>query len=127
MLYHANYYHLFESAREAFLSAVRYPYKELVANRQHLVLIESHQRFVKPIRYGQSVKLDLAMVSVKKSSMVFQYQLYMGQEDEKSIVHRAWTKHAFVSQNKIGVFRPTSIPEEFIAAIEPYIERPIQS
>jgi acyl-CoA thioester hydrolase len=94
VLYHANYFHLYEVARERLLRAGGIPYSALVAEGAHLALTESHQRFLKPIFYGPPLTLSLWTSAVRRASCTFHYRIECGGSE----VHHAWTKHAFVQK-----------------------------
>ena len=117
VLYHANYFRLFERAREAFLKELAQPYPELVKQKQHFGIVESSQKFILPIRYGDSVELEISTREVKKSTLVFEYQIL--KSGSKDLIHEAWTKAAFISVENEG-FKPIAIPKDLRSKLSSY-------
>lgn len=107
VLYHANYFHVYEMAREALLVAGGLPYPKLVEQGFHLAIVESHLEFEKPIRYGQPLEIQVHMTELKQSSVVFNYEIFSGGER----LHSGWTKNVFVETSDKG-FTPRRMPEE---------------
>ena len=113
VLYHANYFHLYEQAREALLHELGFPYSAIVGRGQHLAIVESEQRFLKPITYGQSIEIGMRCQELKSASLTFAYVFYA----KDLVVHRACTRHAFVAKDENGVFKPTRLPPELVNAL----------
>lgn len=113
VLYHANYFHLYEQAREAFLEHVGVPYSQLVKEQKHFAVVESHMDFKQAINYGDVIELSLWADDIKKASITFHYQLHRGEE----LVHQGWTKHAFISV-KSGKLEVKSIPQKLLKEFE---------
>jgi len=105
VLYHANYFHILEQIREAFLANGPMNYPSLVQNNSHLALVESRQKFLKPIHYGDSLKAELTFSEVKSVYAVAEYRLFTDQT-----LHLAQTKLVYVHL-KDGAFSVSSIPD----------------
>jgi len=99
VLYHANYFHLYEELREAFFYSVNYPYSRLVDEHRHLAIVETHQRFIRPIHYGQTVHATLMSSAIKKSSFILNYSFSLN----KKTIHTAQTRHALVRIDPKGI------------------------
>ena len=121
VLYHGNYFHLYERGREAWLRACGIPYESLVKGGWHLVVTASRQSFLKPLSYGHSVDLFLWISTLRRASITIEYAVRhsisyttSGSEDcsllvtvpafynEADIIHRASTTHAFVGKTDGG-------------------------
>lgn len=111
VLYHANYFHLYEMAREEFLRHSGTPYAELVKNGQHLAVVESQQKFLKPIFYGMPLQIELTACSVKRASISFQYRIF----SKDVLLHKAITIHAFI-ELKGTTFASTRLPDLIVEA-----------
>ncbi len=115
VLYHANYFHLYEAAREACLAAAGVPYCSLVALGQHLAVVESSSSFKLPIRYGEPITIELSFSQVRKSSFCAHYRLVAPESGK--LAHEGKTKHAFVVTNSDS-FRCHAMPEPLLKALE---------
>lgn len=115
VLYHANYFHLYEQTREAFLKQAGHPYPKLVEDGFHLAVSESHQEFIKPIYYGQEIKVFLTIDDLKKTSAVFYYEIIDTATAE--LLHEAWTKQVFVEKVD-GGFKPRRFPASLATIME---------
>lgn len=92
VLYHGNYFRYYERAREAFLAANNTSYATLIEQGFHLVVTESQQKFIRPIRYGDAVVLKLSATQLRQASVTLKYNIY-----SKNVqIHTAWTRHALI-------------------------------
>ncbi|MCC6955128.1 MAG: acyl-CoA thioesterase [Deltaproteobacteria bacterium] len=106
VLYHANYFHLYEEAREAFLRSIGHPYSKIMDDRAHLAIAEAHQEFLRPVRFGTGFSISLSTAELKRSSFRFVYEFSTADQP----LHRAWTRMVYVQDDATG-FRPTALPE----------------
>lgn len=122
VLYHANYFQLFEQAREAFLAAHGIPYPKLAAENQHLAIAESHQQFVKPVRYGDAVSIALSAVELRNSSVTLAYALHLDtQGPPAKAAHQATTKLVYVDANS-GAMHPARLPDNLRQAFSEILQ-----
>ncbi len=76
-VYHGNYFHLFELAREQLLRDLGFGYPELVARQIHLAVVEAHCRYRQPVRYDDQIDIITVIPSLKSRSVQFQQQLFL--------------------------------------------------
>lgn len=120
VLYHANYFHLLEETREAWLASLGFPYPTLANAGLHFAIVESNQKFLKPIRYGQALKVMLQTSAVRKSTLSVEYQIYLNlPKEEKQLVHTARTVLAHI-QSANGTFRSKAIEPALLKRILEY-------
>lgn len=117
VLYHANYFHVYETAREALLEHADFPYAAIMDREMHLPLVESHQSFIRPVRYRDSLAVDIWLSELKQSSFKFNYLITVA--GAAQAVHRAWTRVSAVRRDGED-FRPVRVPEDLRAALAPY-------
>ncbi len=111
VLYHANYFHLYERAREDLLRQGGVPYISLMQSGRHLAINESYQQFLHPVVYGTSLEAAVWVSDLKGASCRFNYE-FSEQPDlaatepaeHTAVVHRAWTKHVLVAGFRPGPF-----------------------
>lgn len=92
VLYHANYFSLYEKTREAYLKKIKIPYPSLVSAGFHLAITETSQKFIAPIYYGDKIKIELKSTKVASASFEFDYLF----KKENIEIHTAKTKHVYV-------------------------------
>lgn len=117
VLYHARYFHVYEDAREQFLKSIGIAYPMLVDQGIHLAVIEAHQNFQAPVRYGVPFQVTLWVEDLKRSHFTFHYAFL---SEEFKVFHRAWTKHAVVQKSEIGL-RTTRVPQELNVQLEKFL------
>ena len=117
VLYHANYFHLYETAREAMIAEEGLHYSSFVAKGQHLAVINSSQIFHAPIFYGQALTISLSIPELRKASLTFAYEIF----SNNKLLHSATTSHAFV-QKISDSFKPTAIPKNLSAIFKKHLE-----
>ena len=76
-VYHGNYYHFFEMAREALLRQQGFGYPELVARQMHLAVVEAHCRYRQPVRYDDEIEIYTTVTALKSRSITFHQQLFL--------------------------------------------------
>lgn len=113
VLYHARYFTILETMREEFLSQRAMPYAELVAAHSHLAIAESHQSFLKPVRYGDEVRGELTASQLQRASVRLNYELFR----DDQLIHQAWTRLVHISVENNG-FRPSPLPPLLRSAFE---------
>ncbi len=116
VLYHANYFHLYETAREAFLRQGGYPYSKIIENDSQIAIVESHQKFHRPVYFGRPISVRLSISELSKVSLVFDYEIEERQS-EKNPVHEASTKCAHVTRVD-DIYRVSPFPEQLRALFE---------
>ncbi len=122
VLYHANYYHLYEQAREALLRSGGTPYHQLVAEGFHLAVVEAEQRFERPIAYGDSIRIHLSCTALGASTVTLRYEIAAGPKNEERKVHSGTTKLAFIA-NTDGRFKPSRMPEKLVTIFKKIAEK----
>jgi len=106
VLYHANYFHIYEIMREAFLANGPTSYASLVKKNFHLAVVESRQNFLKPIYYGDPFKTELIISELKQASITVEYRFY-----KEHTIHLAQTRLVFINSSS-GVFSVTPMPKD---------------
>ena len=76
-VYHGNYFHLFELAREALLREIGFGYPELVARQLHLAVVEAHCHYRLPVRYADEIEIVTRVTQVRTRSVHFAQELYL--------------------------------------------------
>lgn len=76
-VYHGNYFHLFELAREALLRDLGFGYPELVARQMHLAIVETHCQYRQPVRYDDQIEIFTTIPILKSRSIQFHQQLFL--------------------------------------------------
>lgn len=107
VLYHANYFHLLEELRERFLFSKNLSYKGLMDAGYHLPIVESNQKFIRPVHYQELVEGSLFLGTLKRSSIIFEYEL---RSKDDTLLHLASTTLVSVRGSN-GNFKPAILPE----------------
>lgn len=134
VLYHAKYLELLEQTREAFLTLEGLPYRTLMDDGYHIVVAETAQRFLAPIRYGERIVVEMWTQEVLRSTFTLVYDVFtwpapVGPERElateldehprKTRVHTATTRLACVRCNdpRNQIYSAARIPQPLQAAL----------
>jgi acyl-CoA thioester hydrolase len=75
-VYHGNYFHLFETAREDFLRQIGFPYREFMNRQLHLAVVESSCSYRKPLRYDDQVEIHTGPAWVRRRSVSFRQSIF---------------------------------------------------
>ncbi len=60
--WHGNYFRYFEAARIKLLRKIDYDYSQMKASHYLWPLVDARVRFVKPVRYGQTIRVEAGLV-----------------------------------------------------------------
>ncbi len=60
--WHGNYFRYFEAARAELLRKINYDYPQMQASNFLWPIIEVHTRFIKPLRYGQHIRVSASLM-----------------------------------------------------------------
>jgi acyl-CoA thioester hydrolase len=104
ILHHANYLHLLEMARVAWMDEHDEPYRRWIALGLHFAVTRVDVRYQRAVRFDDWIETRVWMEWVRGASLGMAYELSC--EGER--VARAQTEHAMVSSEG----RPARIPAE---------------
>ncbi len=76
-VYHGNYYHLFELARETFLKDLGYPYKRLMERELHLAVVEATCKYRRPAHYDERLEIRTAVRWLRRRSLSMAQEIYL--------------------------------------------------
>ncbi len=68
-LYHGNYFHLFEVARDDFWRTIGYPYSRIMSEQMHLTIVETHCKYRKPLYYDEIVQITTTLQKIGSRSL----------------------------------------------------------
>lgn len=114
-VYHGNYFHFFELAREACLRDLGFGYPELVARQIHLAVVESHCHYRQPVRYDDQIDIYTTITSLKSRSVQFHQKLFFSTTGKLATEARITT----VSISFAG--KPIPLPPELRQRLGPLI------
>ncbi len=130
VLYHANYFHLYEVIRESLFSEHGAPYLELVQRNAHLAVVESHQEFLRPVHYGDCLAGACWVSELRKTGATINYEIALcprqppatanNAEISNTLLHRAWTRHAYVEPSR-GNFKVSRIPQKLVNVLQQFV------
>ncbi len=111
-VYHGNYFHFFELARENFLRDLGFGYPELVAREIHLAVVESHCQYRQPVRYDDQIDIYTTITALKSRGIQFHQQLFLNKTGKLATEARITT----VSVSFAG--KPVPLPPELRQRLE---------
>jgi acyl-CoA thioester hydrolase len=76
-VYHGNYFHFFEMAREALLRDLGFGYPDLVARQMHLAIVEVHCHYRQAVRYDDQIEIYTTIPDLKSRSVQFHQKLFL--------------------------------------------------
>jgi acyl-CoA thioester hydrolase len=111
IVYYANYYRYFESARGAFLRASGRDNKDMLEWGVALPVIESYCKYLSPARYEDLLNVEISVTEIRGASTRFEYQITRGAD----LLVTGYTVHACVHPDG---GRPRRIPPELRALLD---------
>ena len=111
-VYHGNYYHLFELARESMFEDIGFTYSEMMACGNHLTIAEARCKYRKPLRYNEAIEIRSQIIQISSRSLkIDQDILGKNNEELKTVLHLH-----LVCINHEG--RAVTLPQKLKEAIE---------
>lgn len=104
----ATYLNYLEEARSEYLKALGLSFNDIVPHGVHLVIVESHVRYIRPARYGDEIVVRGRFRDVTAVSLYIDYELV--ERASGQVIATAWTRGAFV---RADTGRPTRAPKVF--------------
>ena len=122
-VYHGNYYHIFELAREDFLREINFPYREFMNRQLHLTIVESRCKYRKALRYDDEIEIHTAITSLGRRSVSFSQLIYKRAESSSKREMKSPTLELCTEVQLSMVCirftgQPTLLPEDFIKALK---------
>jgi acyl-CoA thioester hydrolase len=106
--YYANYLYWFEEARGAWCRDRGFAYKDWEEAGFKLPVVEVFARYRREIKYDDLVCIEVRLAQVGRSSLKFEYRLYV--EGAEEIATEGYTWHVLLGDTG----RPTRFPVELM-------------
>jgi acyl-CoA thioester hydrolase len=115
-VYHGNYFHFFELAREAFLRDLGFGYPELVARQIHLAIVEAQCHYRQAVRYNDMINIYTGIVSLKSRGIQFHQQIFLSSASKPAT-------EALITTVSISFadFKPVPLPPDLRQKLETFI------
>ncbi len=75
-VYHGNYYHMFELAREDLLRKAGFPYREFMNRQLHLSVVESRCKYRKSLHYEDQIEIYTGITALNSRGLTFSQLVY---------------------------------------------------
>jgi acyl-CoA thioester hydrolase len=89
----------FEFGRTEWLRGAGMPYSRMEADGLFLPVIEANCRYLRRVRFDDSIILKTCLTQVGRASIRFDYQADLDGAAENALVLAGWTLHAFVGRD----------------------------
>ncbi len=77
-VYHGNYFHFFELARDEFFKALGFPYSKLMEKRMHLTVAQLVCSYYCPLGYDDDIRIKTGLEEIKTRSIKIIQQILKG-------------------------------------------------
>ena len=105
VVYYAEYFHLFERARNEYIRELGMTYKRVEERGLYLPVREAQARYRYPLRYDDLIHIKAVISDWRRASLLIEYEIY--NEDKTVISTTGSTLHACV--NAQG--KPVPVPD----------------
>ncbi len=85
-VYHGNYFHLLETAREDFLRHIGFPYRSFMDRETHLAVVEIASRYRRPLHYDDRIEIHTGIDTLKRRSLRFRQLIYRAEEGRETVL-----------------------------------------
>ena len=76
IVHHSNYLKFFEFARIEWLEKLKMPYQEIERNKIILPVVNCELKYLKPLEYGESFKVEVHCSKKPKTTIEFSYEIF---------------------------------------------------
>lgn len=118
IIHHSVYPVWYEMARVKFCADIGLPFHEIELRGVGLAMIHMELTYIKPSRFGESVKVITSLIEFSKVRMTFKYDVYNSLGE---LINQGITKLVWLSQNlkPINIYKShLDIYELFLAQLE---------
>ena len=115
VVHHSTYLVWFEIGRTSLLAAAGFPYRELERSGTLFPVVEYTCRMTGSLDYGDTVRIDTRVKSLRSRAVVFEYEVY--RQDERVAV--GTTSHVGASRE----LRPKRIAAPLLDALKPFLKK----
>lgn len=112
VVYYAEYLHIFERARGAYIRDLGMSYTEVEKKGLYLPVREARCRYRSPARYDDLLQVCTVISELSRASITFTYGIY--DEDKNNKIAEGTTQHACVDMH----VKPMAVPAWFQELIE---------
>jgi acyl-CoA thioester hydrolase len=114
-VYHGNYFHLLELAREGFLRDLGYPYRRFMDQQLHLTVVEASCSYRRSLHYDDLIEVHTGVLWWRRRSMAFAQAIYRDEgEQGPALCTRATLNMVCVRFTG----QATTLPAEFVALLK---------
>ncbi|MEE9271299.1 MAG: thioesterase family protein [Candidatus Krumholzibacteria bacterium] len=113
VVHHSTYLTWFEVGRTSLLAAAGFPYHELEASGTRFPVIEYSCRMTGVADYGDTVRIDTAIESLRSRTVVFSYRAY----NRDQLIATGISKHIAVD----GDHKPRRMERALVDALQEYV------
>jgi acyl-CoA thioester hydrolase len=122
-VYHGNYYHIFELAREDFLRKIGFPYREFMNRQLHLTIVESRCKYRKSLRYDDEIEIQTGITSLGRRSISFSQLIFKKAEasSNREMKNQALELCTEIQLSMVCIRftgQPTLLPEDFVKTVK---------
>ena len=114
-VYHGNYFHLFELARESFLRDLDYPYRRFMDQQLHLTVVEAVCAYRKGLHYDDLIEIHSGVAWWRSRSLAFAQSIHRAEQSGNLLLCTEATFN-MVCVRFSG--QPTTLPEEFVQRLQ---------
>ena len=97
VVHHSNYIRYFEEARTYFMEAAGYDYPRLEREGIMSPVISIECQYKKPVRYGDTVNIDVYLMSMTRFRCVFRYEVTDAATGERRSTGKS--EHCFLNES----------------------------
>ncbi len=118
-VYHGNYYHFYNQARDAFFRDTGFAYSLFMERKMHLTVAELSTRFLKSLRYEDHLTIRTGISWWRTRSLGIVQKIERVEDGEPALCSEA--EFSMVCVDFDGNARP--LPSDFIDVMERWTER----
>lgn len=117
-VYHGNYFHLFEMARENFLRDLGYPYRRFMEQHLHLTIVETSCSYRRSLHYDDHIEVQTRVLWWRRRSLGFAQNILRQKEEDNSRMLCTKATLNMVCVRFSGA--PTILPLDFVHLLQEY-------
>lgn len=118
VVYHGNYFHFYNTARDEFFREMGYPYIEFMKRGEHLAIVETNCKFKGPVSYDDIIEIHTGVSWLRTRSISLYQAIFKRDENHNlSMVNEALFNMVCISDQ----FRAAKIPEEFAYKVKTWM------
>jgi acyl-CoA thioester hydrolase len=111
VVWHGNYIHFFEDAREAFGIKYGIPYLDVYCNGYYTPIVSINCEYKSPLKYGDEALVEITYFDTPAAKVIFRYNIYNALTGNLAAIGESVQVFLSIADNSLSITCPAFFEE----------------